>query len=148
VSERDVDPLRLYSLDNIWYFEAYCHSVEGLRNFRLDRVQDVHPNGLPAPAGTTPAQGVPAKLFTPKDDDTVVTVQLTRQGRGLADDYYAERTAELHDGGLVAEIRFGNTDWLPMFVAQHGGSARILAPAGLADAARNWLAASLARYGG
>jgi predicted DNA-binding transcriptional regulator YafY len=148
VSERDVDPLRLYSVDNIWYFEAYCHSVEGLRNFRLDRVQDVHPNGLPVPAGTTPSVGVPAKLFTPNDDDTVVTVQLTRQGRGLADDYYAERTAELDDGGLVAEIRFGNIEWLPMFVAQHGGSARILAPADLADAARSWLAASLARYGG
>jgi predicted DNA-binding transcriptional regulator YafY len=148
VSERDVDPLRLYSLDNIWYFEAYCHSVEGLRNFRLDRVQDVHPNGLPVPAGTTPSAGVPAKLFTPKDDDVIVTVQLTRRGRGLADDYYAERTAELDDGGLVAEIRFGNTDWLPMFVAQHGGSARILAPADLADEARSWLRASLARYGG
>jgi proteasome accessory factor C len=148
VSERDVDPLRLYSLDNIWYFEAYCHSVEGLRNFRLDRVQDIHPNGRPVPAGTTPAKGVPAKLFTAKDDDTIVTVQLTRQGRGLADDYYAERTAELDDGGLVAEIRFGNTAWLPMFVAQHGGSARILAPAELADAARTWLAAALARYGG
>jgi proteasome accessory factor C len=148
VSERDVDPLRLYSLDNIWYFEAYCHSVQGLRNFRLDRVQTVHPNGMPIPAGTMAAEGAPAKLFTPKDDDTVVTVQLTRQGRGLADDYYAERTAELDDGGLVAEIRFGNTDWLPMFVAQHGGSARILAPADLADAARHWLAAALARYGG
>jgi predicted DNA-binding transcriptional regulator YafY len=148
VSERDVDPLRLYSLDNIWYFEAHCHSVEGLRNFRLDRVQDVHPNGLPVPAGTTPSAGVPAKLFTPKDDDVIVTVQLTRRGRGLADDYYAERTAELDDGGLVAEIRFGNTDWLPMFVAQHGGSARILAPADLADEARSWLRASLARYGG
>ncbi|WP_307610033.1 YafY family protein [Pseudarthrobacter sp. W1I19] len=148
VSERDVDPLRLYSLDNIWYFEAYCHSVEDVRNFRLDRVQDLHPNGLPISAATKPSEGVPAKLFTPRDDDTVVTVQLTRQGRGLADDYYAERTAELDDGGLVAEIRFGNTDWLPMFVAQHGGSARILAPADLADAARNWLAASLARYGG
>jgi proteasome accessory factor C len=148
VSERDVDPLRLYSVDNIWYFEAYCHSVAGLRNFRLDRVQDVHSNGLPVPAGTTPSKGVPAKLFTPNEDDTVVTVQLTRQGRGLADDYYAERTAELDDGGLVAEIRFGNIEWLPMFVAQHGGSARILAPADLADAARSWLAASLARYGG
>ncbi|MET1088677.1 MAG: WYL domain-containing protein [Arthrobacter sp.] len=148
VSKRDVDPLRFYSLDNTWYFEAYCHSVQGLRNFRLDRVQDIHPNGLPIPAGTTPAEGVPAKLFTPKDDDTVVTVQLTRQGRGLADDYYAERTAELDDGGLVADIRFGNTGWLPMFVAQHGGAARILAPVELADVARSWLAASLARYGG
>jgi predicted DNA-binding transcriptional regulator YafY len=148
VTERDVDPRRLYSLDNTWYFEAYCHLVDGLRNFRLDRVQEVRPNGRPVADGITPAAGVPAKLFTPNDDDTTVTVQLTRQGRGLADDYYAERTAELPDGGLVAEIRFGNTAWLPMFVAQHGGTVRILAPEDLAAAAREWLAASLARYGG
>ncbi|NUS36077.1 MAG: WYL domain-containing protein [Pseudarthrobacter sp.] len=148
VTERDVDPLRLYSLDNTWYFEAWCHRVDGLRNFRLDRVQDVHPNGLASTSPDLPAGGVPAKLFTANDDDTTVTLQLTRQGRGLAEDYYAERVAELPDGGLVADIRFGDTAWLPMFVAQHGGSARILAPADLARAARDWLAASLARYGG
>ncbi|UTT67847.1 WYL domain-containing protein [Arthrobacter sp. DNA4] len=148
VIERDVDPLRLYSLDNTWYFEAWCHLVDGLRNFRLDRVQDVRPNGRAATVHGPPEGGVPAKLFTANDDDTTVTVQLTRQGRGLADDYYAERTAELPDGGLVAQLTFGNTAWLPMFVAQHGGSARILAPAGLADAARDWLAASLDRYAG
>lgn len=148
VTERDVDPLRLYSLDNTWYFEAWCHLVDGLRNFRLDRVQDVHPNGAPAGKAGERDRGVPAKLFTPNDDDTTVTVQLTRQGRGLAEDYYAERTAELPDGGLVAEIRFGSTGWLPMFVAQHGGAARILAPTDVAAAARDWLAAALDSYAG
>ncbi len=48
VSERDVDPQRLYSLDNTWYLEAYCHSAQGLRNFRLDRIQHLEPNGRPA----------------------------------------------------------------------------------------------------
>jgi proteasome accessory factor C len=147
VSERDVDPLRLYSLDNTWYFEAYCHSAAGLRNFRLDRVQEVRPNGQPAATQVRPEDGFPAKLFTPNDDDTTVLVQLTRQGAGLADDYYAERVAPLPDGGLVAEIRFGNTAWLPMFVAQHGGAARILEPSELAGAARGWIEAALARYG-
>ena len=66
----------------------------------------------------------------------MVVVELTRRGIGLADEYYAERTAELPDGGLLAEIRFGSTDWLPMFVAQHGGTARILQPEELAEASR------------
>jgi predicted DNA-binding transcriptional regulator YafY len=148
VTEREVDPLRLYSLDNTWYFEAYCHSARGMRNFRLDRVQELRPNGMPASTQIEPEAGFPAKLFTPSDDDTTVTVQLTRKGAGLADDYYAERTASLPDGGLVAEIRFGNTAWLPMFVAQHGGAVRILEPAALAETARAWIEASLARYGG
>lgn len=148
VSERDVDPLRLYSLDNTWYLEAYCHSAQGLRNFRLDRIESLAPNGRPVSRTAGPADGFPVKLFTPNDDDTLVVVELTRRGTGLADDYYAERTAALPDGGMLAEIRFGSTDWLPMFVAQHGGTVRILAPAALAEAARNWIDAALARYEG
>jgi len=146
LSERDVDPLRLYSLDNTWYFEAYCHSAAGLRNFRLDRIEDLAPNGKPVTSGIKPDGGFPAKLFTPNDDDTLVTVQLTARGIGLADDYYAERTAPLPDGGLVAEIRFGNTSWLPMFVAQHGGTARILEPEVFAKASRDWIESALALY--
>ncbi len=92
-------------------------------------------------SGTAAPDGrFPVKLFTPNDDDAVVVVQLTRQGTGLADEYYAERTAQLPDGGLLAEIRFGSTGWLPMFVAQHGGTARILEPEELAGSSREWLA--------
>lgn len=148
LSERDVDPLRLYSLDNTWYFEAYCHSAAGLRNFRLDRIENLTPNGKPVSSGLKPDGGFPAKLFTPNDDDTLVTVQLTARGAGLADDYYAERTAPLPDGGLVAEIRFGNTSWLPMFVAQHGGTARILEPEVFARSSRDWIESALALYNG
>lgn len=148
MSERDVDPLRLYSLDNTWYFEAYCHSAGGLRNFRLDRIEGLEPNGQEVTAAAKPAEGFPVKLFTPNDDDTLVTVQLAPQGAGLADDYYAERTSPLPGGGLIAEIRFGSTSWLPMFVAQHGGAVRILEPGELADAAQEWIVAALSRYGG
>lgn len=146
VSERDIDPLRLYSLDNTWYLEAYCHSAQGLRNFRLDRIEALEPNGLPVSESATPGDSFPVKLFTPNDDDAVVVVELTRRGTGLADEYYAERTAELPDGGLLAEIRFGSTDWLPMFVAQHGGTARIVEPEELAATSRQWLSAALAQY--
>jgi proteasome accessory factor C len=148
MSERDVDPLRLYSLDNTWYFEAYCHSAKGLRNFRLDRIEALEPSGRKVTEAARPAEGFPVKLFTPNDDDTLVTVQLAAHGSGLADDYYAERTSPLPDGGLIAEIRFGNTSWLPMFVAQHGGAVRILEPAELAIAAQEWIDAALSRYGG
>jgi proteasome accessory factor C len=146
VSERNIDPLRLYSLDNTWYLEAYCHAAQGLRNFRLDRIEALETTGLPVSETAAPGSSFPVKLFTPNDDDTVVVVELTRRGVGLADEYYAERTAELPGGGLLAEIRFGSTDWLPMFVAQHGGTARILQPEGLAEESRQWLAAALAQY--
>ncbi|MFK0006297.1 helix-turn-helix transcriptional regulator [Paenarthrobacter sp. NPDC090520] len=147
VSERDVDPLRLFSMDNTWYFEAYCHSKSGLRNFRLDRVESLEPNGRPVSRKAVPDADVPARLFTPSDDDALVVLQLTRQGAGLADDYYAERTAQLPDGGLLAEVRFGSPEWLPMFIAQHGGTARIMDPGPLREASRAWLESALAQYG-
>ncbi|WP_208295848.1 helix-turn-helix transcriptional regulator [Paenarthrobacter nitroguajacolicus] len=146
VTERDVDPLRLYSLDNTWYFEAYCHSKAGIRNFRLDRVEALEANGRAVSMPATAGQDFPARLFTPSDDDVLVVLQLTRQGAGLADDYYAERTAQLPDGGLVAEVRFGNAEWLPMFVSQHGGSVRILEPGHLQQESRAWVDAALAQY--
>ncbi|MFJ4207654.1 helix-turn-helix transcriptional regulator [Paenarthrobacter sp. NPDC089675] len=146
VSERDVDPLRLFSLDNTWYFEAYCHSKSGMRNFRLDRIESLEPNGRPVSASGTPGTDVPARLFTPGDDDVLVVLELTRQGSGLADDYYAERTAPLPDGGLLAEVRFGNTDWLPMLVSQHGGAARIIDPAELRAESLAWLQSALTQY--
>ena len=80
VSERDIDPLRLYSLDNTWYLEAYCHSAQGLRNFRLDRIEALEPNGLPVSETAKPGDSFPVKLFTPNDDDAVVIVELTRRG--------------------------------------------------------------------
>jgi proteasome accessory factor C len=146
VSERDVDPLRLYSLDSTWYLEAYCHSARALRNFRLDRIEELNATGRPVSANARPAESFPVKLFTPNDDDTIVVVELTRRGVGLADDYYAERTAALPGGGMLAEVRFGNPDWLPMFVAQHGGAVRILEPAALAATARDWVDAARAQY--
>ena len=148
ISERDVDPLRLYSLDSIWYLEAHCHSADGLRNFRLDRIEELALTGQSVTVTALPADGVPVKLFTPSDDDTVVVVELDRRGTGLADDYYADRTAPLPGGGMLAEIRFGNADWLPMFVARHGGMVRILQPESAAAAARDWLNAALAHYPG
>ncbi|HET8878741.1 MAG TPA: WYL domain-containing protein [Arthrobacter sp.] len=146
VSERDIDPLRLYSLDSTWYLEAYCHSARGMRNFRLDRIQSLAPNGKTASASGPPADGFPVKLFTPNDDDAVVVLELTPRGAGLADEYYAERTAPLANGNLLAEIRFGSPEWLPMLVARHGGDVRVLQPSGLASATAGWLRAALDRY--
>ncbi len=146
VTERDVDPLRLYSLDSTWYFEAYCHSKAGIRNFRLDRVETLEANGRAVSGAASAGPDFPARLFTPGDDDVLVTLQLTRQGAGLADDYYAERTAQLPDGGMLAEVRFGDAGWLPMFVSQHGGAVRILEPRSVREQTRGWIDAALAQY--
>ena len=38
---RDADPYSLMHLGNAWYLTAYCHVRRGVRNFRLDRMDDL-----------------------------------------------------------------------------------------------------------
>jgi predicted DNA-binding transcriptional regulator YafY len=40
-SERDFDPYGLVYRGGIWYASGMCHLRQGLRSFRLDRIQDV-----------------------------------------------------------------------------------------------------------
>jgi proteasome accessory factor C len=47
-TERTVDPMRLLYVDGRWYLEAWCRRAEGMRLFRLDRVDDVEVLDEPA----------------------------------------------------------------------------------------------------
>ena len=38
-TERDVDPMRVLTVDGRWYLEGWCHRAEGVRLFRLDRIE-------------------------------------------------------------------------------------------------------------
>src|SRR5437899_5278310 len=58
ITERDVDPARLLSVDGVAYLEGWCHRSEALRTFRLDRVVDALALDIPA---EPPVQG--------RDDD-------------------------------------------------------------------------------
>jgi predicted DNA-binding transcriptional regulator YafY len=41
VTERDADPYGLVHYSRAWYISAYCHLRQGLRNFRLDRIDQL-----------------------------------------------------------------------------------------------------------
>ena len=102
-------------LDNTWYFEAYCHSAHGLRNFRLDRIEGLEPNGRPVTEAARPAEGFPVKLFTPNDDDTLVTVRtgaaghrprrrLLRRADGTASERRAHCRDQVRQHRLAADV--------------------------------------------
>ena len=40
-TERDVDPMRLFTAEGHSYLEGWCHRADDVRLFRLDRVVDV-----------------------------------------------------------------------------------------------------------
>ena len=63
-SERRVDPLEITLADGHWYLRGWCHLREGLRSFRVDRIEECTDTGEPhaRPAELREAQASPAEL--------------------------------------------------------------------------------------
>ncbi len=132
-TERDVDPMRLASLDGRWYLEGWCHRADDVRLFRLDRVieaAELDLDGTPPP----PAVGrdLDSDLFRPSPDDLLVTLELGPQARWVADYYPVESVTECAVGGLTVRLRTAEAGWLRRLMVRLGGTARVVDPPELA----------------
>lgn len=146
-TERDVDPMRVVSLDGRWYLEGWCHRVDDVRLFRLDRVVAAEVLDVD---GTPPAQAVGRDLddalFRPSADDLVVTVELDAGARWVVDYYPVETVTDAGQGRLRVRLRTADPGWLRRLMLQLGGTARVVDPPALADEVRDAATAALAAY--
>ncbi len=146
-TERDVDPMRLLTVDDRWYLEGWCHRAEGVRLFRLDRIEGIE---VLDADGTPPADAVgrdvDERLFAPSPEDVVVTVDLEPGARWVAGYYPVEHVAELGDGRLRVTLRAAAADWVPRLALRLGGDLRVVTPPELADEVRRRSSAALAAY--
>lgn len=133
-TERDVDPMRLLSVDGRWYLEAWCHRVEDTRLFRLDRVEDVSVLDVD---GTPPRQAKPREVtsgvFQASPGDQVVQLWLAPAAAWVAENFPVERIERADDGSQVVHLRAADTAWVRRLVWRLGGQARVLAPISLRD---------------
>jgi proteasome accessory factor C len=146
-TERVVDPLRVVSAEGHTYLDAWCHSAEDQRLFRLDRVSSAEVLDRPAGRhkGVTPrdlAQGI----FQPSPDDVLATLRLDPTARWVAEYYPVERTREEPGGELTVWLRVGDPAWLTRLMLRLGASGELLEPAELADDVRRVAAEALANY--
>ena len=105
-TERVVDPLRVASRDGNTYLDAYCHLAEDQRLFRLDRISSAEVLDTPVdrPADLQP-RDLADGIFSPSDDDLLVTVELKPQARWVAEYYPVEDAQERRGGAL--RVRLG-----------------------------------------
>lgn len=146
LTDRTVDPRRLFSVDNTWYLEAWCHRAEAPRNFRVDRIHGVRDTGPALTPAPDTGAAFPSSLFTPGAQDRRVTLVLAPSALWVADAYDAERLARLPDGRTAVELRTADTGWIPAFAARLGGAATVAAPADLRQATVDWLREAAANY--
>ena len=148
-TERTVDPMRLLLVDGRWYLEAWCRRVEGVRLFRLDRVDDVVVLDEPA---TLPPQAherdIDNGVYQPEPGSPAVRLRLDRGARWVAEYYPVDSVTPVDDppGGLAVTVRTADLAWARRLVASLGGAAVVDEPAALAAQVAADARAALERY--
>jgi proteasome accessory factor C len=149
VTDRDVDPMRLLSRDGRWYLEAWCHRVEAVRLFRLDRIVELALLDVPAePPPQAVSRDLADGLFSPSPQDGRVTLELRPAARWVADYYPVESSEEIEDGGLRITLRTPDVEWVVRLVLRLGGQGLVIEPAELVSAVRERAAAALSAPAG
>jgi len=146
-TERDVDPMRLLVVEGRPYLEAWCLRAEAMRLFRLDRVLDLEVLEVPAspPPEATPVD-VDQGLFRPSPDDVHVVLELSAEGRWVAENYPCESVTELTDGRLEVVLSTPDTGWVRRLALQLGEDGRVVSPPSLVAEVRDAATAALANY--
>ena len=146
-TERDVDPMRLLVVEGRPYLEGWCLRAEGMRVFRLDRVLalTVLDQAAAPPPEATPVD-VDQGLFRPSPDDVHVELELSAEGRWVAEDYPCESVSDLPDGRLRVVLRTPDTGWVRRLALRLGEDGRVIAPPQLVAEIRDAATAALANY--
>ncbi|GAA4777717.1 helix-turn-helix transcriptional regulator [Citricoccus nitrophenolicus] len=135
-TQRTVEPLRLTAESGHGYLQAWCQTSEGLRNFRLDRIESLEETSEVFETRDLPTSD---RLFMSHGDETTVTVHFGHRIRDLVPGFDPERTAHLEDGSVVAEVRLARPDYAHEQAARFGGEFRVLAPRQVAESTVEWL---------
>ncbi len=151
VGRRTVDPMRLLLVDGSTYLEAWCRRAEGVRMFRLDRVDDAQVLDEPAapPPSATP-RDVPADaagLLAPDAGQQLAALRLAPAARWVAEYYPMEELVADDDGGARVQMRYGDQAWMVRLLLGLGEDVEVLWPAELAAARSGRAAEALAAYG-
>jgi proteasome accessory factor C len=144
--ERTVDPVRRFEADGRDYLEAWCRQAEGMRVFRVDRIEDAQLLDEPAsvPEGVQ-LRDISEGVFQPASEHLLVDLRLGRAYAWVADYYPAEEVVD--DGAAVrVSLRVADPGWVRALVLGSAGQVEVLSPEWLAEGIRGEAARALAAY--
>lgn len=145
---RTVDPIRLEALDDEWYLRGWCLDRDAERTFLIDRMRDARVLDAriePHDTATTDA------LFTPGEDDPLVTLDVAAGAIPLIREYLPDRADVPKpgpDGRVRVEVRAGSWGHFARLACANAGRIRIVAPPEARATVADWARRALANGGG
>ncbi|KOX28063.1 protein pafC [Saccharothrix sp. NRRL B-16348] len=138
ITGRVVDPMRMLLVEGRGYLEAWCRAADGVRLFRLDRIDAVDVLDEPAapPPHATPTD-TSEGLFQPDPSQRTAVLVLEPDARWVAEYYPTDGLVELPEGRARVLMRYADTAWMVRLLLGLGGEAHVEQPPDLvAEVAR------------
>jgi proteasome accessory factor C len=149
-SDREIDPLFLVAGEEHWYLRGYCLRREEIRSFRLDHMV----NAVALEAERSEASLAAAleldetsPIYSPKDGDTEVTLELAPEAYKLAAMFTTiEEPAKSGDENIRVRISLGYLPDLGPLVCRFGSHAKVIEPPEAREVVRQFALQSLSEF--
>ncbi len=127
-SERTVDPRGLVSAHGYTYLDAWCHSAQAPRLFRLDRIREAEVLDTSVATAPEPPRDLSEGLFRAAEDTTSVTLRVERPARWIVEYYPVEQIRSRARGALDVDLLVADERWLQRLLLRLAPHARVLSP--------------------
>ena len=125
---RRVDPWEVFNAAGQWYLDGWCHRAGGRRLFRVDRIRRAalleepvtHRRARSGSGGGQPP------LYSPRADDPLITLDLSKAAAWVAEKYPMEATEPRPDGGMRVQMRVSELAWLERLLLRLGPDATVV----------------------
>jgi proteasome accessory factor C len=117
------------------YLDAWCHSAEAPRLFRLDRIHEAAVLDSPVETAPEPPRDLSDGLFQRSQETTRVTLLLEPQARWVVEYYQVEQVRlttdpgpDGPDGTVEVDMQVADQRWLRRLLMRLAPYARVLSP--------------------
>ncbi|HEY3717802.1 MAG TPA: YafY family protein [Jatrophihabitantaceae bacterium] len=146
-TERTVDPMRIFEMDGRSYLEAWCRRAEGMRVFRVDRIDQADILDEAAnPPPEAELRDLTEGVFTPAPEHMLVVLRLDPAYAWVADYYPPETETVDADGRRQVSVRVADPAWVRALALGSAGHVELLSPEWLAESIRDEARTALAAY--
>jgi proteasome accessory factor C len=132
-SDRVVDPRGVVTAQGNLYLDAWCHSAEAPRLFRLDRIDRAEVLDEPVETPQEGPRDLADGIFSQSSDVTPVTLLLEPEARWMTSYYPVEEIRELGQDRIEVVLLVADERWLTRLMLRLAPHATVVSPAAYAE---------------
>jgi proteasome accessory factor C len=132
-SDRVVDPRGVVTADGHLYLDAWCHSAEAPRLFRLDRIDRAEVLDDPVETPQEGPRDLGDGIFSQSSDVTPVTLLLEPEARWVTSYYPVEEIREVDQDRTEVVLLVADERWLTRLMLRLAPHATVVSPAAYAE---------------